>query len=96
MSAKTLYRHLKSSADIPIRNICSEHITVQHFYLRHPLEKYRLQSPKKCIFLQGIEKLDSRWKKHPRNIKYVVECFKLFLIVASEEMLRRSNETEAI
>ncbi|GFU16354.1 hypothetical protein NPIL_266141 [Nephila pilipes] len=85
MSARTLYNHLKSSADIPIRcPICSERMTVNHFYHHHALENHRLQTRKQCLFCKG----EARWahgeKNRPANVKHVVECLKRFVIIANE------------
>ncbi|GFS76673.1 hypothetical protein NPIL_340651 [Nephila pilipes] len=85
MSVKTLYRHLKLASDIPIQcPICSERMTVNHFYHHHALENHRLQSRKQCLFCKG----EARWahgeKNRPANVKHVVECLKRFVIIANE------------
>ncbi|GFT37978.1 hypothetical protein NPIL_611631 [Nephila pilipes] len=85
MSARTLYNHLKSSADIPIRcPICSERMTVNHFYQRHALENHRLQFRKQCVFCKGLKSWAHGEKNRPDNVKHVVECLKRFVIVANE------------
>ncbi|GFU53052.1 hypothetical protein NPIL_264541 [Nephila pilipes] len=85
MSARTLYNHLKSSADIPIRcPLCSERMTVNHFYQRHALENHRLQFRKQCVFCKGLKSWAHGEKNCPDNVKHVVECLKRFVIVAKE------------
>ncbi|GFT17198.1 uncharacterized protein NPIL_22011 [Nephila pilipes] len=95
MSARTLYNHLKSSADIPIRcPICSERMTVNHFYQRHALENHRLQSRKQCVFCKGLKSWAHGEKNRPDNVKHVVECLKRFVIVARDESPGMEDETE--
>ncbi|GFS59477.1 uncharacterized protein NPIL_612251 [Nephila pilipes] len=95
MSARTLYNHLKSSADIPIRcPICSEWMTVNHFYQRHALENHRLQTRKRCVFCKGLKSWAHGEKNRPDNVKHVVECLKRFVIVARDESPGVEDETE--
>ncbi|GFT65891.1 uncharacterized protein NPIL_605461 [Nephila pilipes] len=95
MLARTLYNHLKSSADIPIRcPICSERMTVNHFYQRHALENHRLQSRKQCVFCKGLKSWAHGEKNRPDNVKHVVKCLKRFVIVARDESPGMEDETE--
>ncbi|GFT12891.1 uncharacterized protein NPIL_519221 [Nephila pilipes] len=95
MSAKTLYNHLKSSADIPIRcPICSERMTVNHFYWRHALENHRFQSRKQCMFCKGLKSRAHGEKIRPNNLKHVVECLKRCVIVAGDESPGMQDEEE--